>query len=185
MTHVMIDLETLGTGPNALIISIGAVRFNPLVMDDVSDSFHVGVDLASIPANAYGFDIEPGTVGWWLNPERAAGRSALEDVAKADLLSVLDGFALWLHELAFSGDPKIWGNGASFDNVILRNAYEKLGMIAPWQFYNDRCYRTFKNLAPEIKAVRVGAHHSALDDALTQTAHMQCIVSYLNLTEVD
>lgn len=181
MTHVMVDLETVGTGPNALIISIGAVKFDPLKLEDPTDSFHVGIDLSSLPTTAYGFDIEPGTVGWWLHPERAAGRAALNEVAKTDIGSALDGFALWLG----AGAHRIWGNGASFDNVILRNAYDKLGLEAPWAFWNDRCYRTFKNLAKELKLERIGAHHSALDDALSQAAHLQAIVSYLNLTEVD
>ena len=179
MTHVMVDLETLATSSNALILSIGAVKFDPL-SDQVLDQFHVGVDLDSLPSNAYGLDIEAATVLWWLNAQRAAGREALEAVPKADLASVLDGFSMWIGRNA-----KVWGNGASFDNVILRNAYTKLGLVCPWSFWNDRCYRTFKNLAPSIKTERVGAYHSALDDAVTQASHMQKIVHALKLTEVD
>ena len=179
MSHVMVDLETLSTSDNALIVSIGAVRFNPLA-PEVFDQFHVGIDLDSLPGNAYGFDISPATVGWWLASDRAAGRDALSQVDKTDIASALDGFSLWL-----GPNARVWGNGASFDNVILRNAYEKLGLEAPWPFYRDRCYRTIKNLAPELKAERIGAHHSALDDALTQVSHLQKLVSYLRLTEVD
>ena len=179
MSHVMVDLETLSTSDNALIVSIGAVRFNPLA-PEVFDRFHIGIDLDSLPANAYGFDISPGTVGWWLASDRAAGREALKQIDKTDIGSALDGFALWLGE-----DAKVWGNGVAFDNVILRNAYVKLGLQCPWGFWDDRCYRTIKNLAPELKAERIGAHHSALDDALTQVSHLQKLVSYLRLTEVD
>ena len=179
MSHVMVDLETLSTSDNALIVSIGAVRFNPLA-PEVFDQFHVGIDLDSLPGNAYGFDISPATVGWWLASDRAAGRDALSQVDKTDIASALDGFSLWL-----GPNARVWGNGASFDNVILRNAYEKLGLEAPWPFYRDRCYRTIKNLAPELRATRIGAHHSALDDALTQVSHLQKLVSYLRLTEVD
>ena len=179
MTHIMADLETLATSSNALILSIGAVKFDPL-SDQVLDQFHVGVDLDSLPSNAYGLDIEAATVLWWLNAQRAAGREALEAVPKADLASVLDGFSMWIGRNA-----KVWGNGVAFDNVILRNAYVKLGLHCPWGFWDDRCYRTIKNLAPELKAERIGAHHSALDDALTQVSHLQKLVSYLRLTEVD
>jgi exodeoxyribonuclease VIII len=182
--HTMIDLETLGTGSNALILSLGAVKFDPLTAE-VIDKFHVGLDLDSLPAKAYGFDIEPGTVGWWIHPDRAPGRDALVEVAKTDIGSLLDGFSMWLTDLAFSSDPIIWGNGANFDNVILRNAYEKLGLETPWHFWNDRCYRTLKKLAPSVALVRARAHHSALDDALSQAVHMQAIVAHLNLTEVD
>jgi exodeoxyribonuclease VIII len=177
--HTMIDLETLGTGPNALIISIGAVKFDPNA-SEVGEKFHVGIDLHSFPAKAYGFDIDPGTVGWWLDPERSAGRVALEETPKTDILSALDGFSLWLNK-----DMPIWGNGAAFDNVILRNAYDRVGLVAPWGFYDDRCYRTFKNIAPDApRAVRFGAHHSALDDAVTQAVHLQEIVKFLKLPAV-
>ena len=191
MTHVMVDLETLATSSNALILSIGAVKFDP-TGDEISEKFHVGIDLASLPLNSYGLDIEAATVLWWLDAQRAAGREALEAVPKADIASVLEGFGMWLDnargEIPFKGSPpsvKVWGNGASFDNVILRNAYTKLGMDAPWKFWDDRCYRTFKNLAPSMKTERMGAYHSALDDAVTQASHMQKIVRALKLTVVD
>ena len=28
-THAMIDIETLGTGPNCVVLTVGAVKFNP------------------------------------------------------------------------------------------------------------------------------------------------------------
>ena len=179
MNHIMLDLETLATSSNALILSIGAVKFDPM-SDEISEKFHVGVDLGSLPLNSYGLDIEAATVLWWLDAQRAAGREALEAVPKTDLASALEGFGMWIGDNA-----RVWGNGASFDNVILRNAYLKLGLVCPWDFWNDRCYRTLKNLAPELKANRIGSHHSALDDALTQVSHLQKLVSYLRLTEVD
>ena len=179
MNHIMLDLETLATSSNALILSIGAVKFDPM-SDEISEKFHVGVDLGSLPLNSYGLDIEAATVLWWLDAQRAAGREALEAVPKTDLASALEGFGMWIGDNA-----RVWGNGASFDNVILRNAYTKLGMDAPWRFWNDRCYRTFKNLAPRMEVRRVGAHHSALDDAVTQASHLQKLVLALKLTEVD
>jgi exodeoxyribonuclease VIII len=175
----MLDLETLGTGPNALIISIGAVKFDPQAIAEVEEKFHVGIDLSSLPPNAYGFDIEPGTVSWWLSPERAPGRDALSQVPKTDIASALDGFAMWV-----ANDTLMWGNGAAFDNVLLRNAYMKLGLIPPWNCWEDRCYRTLKNLAPSLQVTRVGAHHSAVEDALTQAYHLQQVVKHLNIGDI-
>ena len=177
--HVMLDLEALSTSSNALILSIGAVKFDPMQVDEVVDKFHVGVNLGSLPNKAYGFDIDPGTVEWWMAPDRNAGRAALEETPKTDFGSALDGFAMWL-----GNDAIMWGNGAAFDNVILRNAYDKFGLVCPWGHWNDRCYRTLKNLMPELRAERVGAHHSALDDALTQAIHMQKLVAKLGLGAV-
>lgn len=175
--HTMVDLETLGTGPNALILSIGAVKID-LANLSLGEQFHVGLNLDSLPSNAYGFDIEPATVGWWLHPARSAGRQALDDVAMTDIGSMLEGFALWMGD-----DNFVWGNGSSFDNVVLRNAYEKLGMEPPWPYWKDRCYRTVKNLAPDLTIQRLGAHHNALDDARSQATHMLALFEKLGLRE--
>ena len=175
--HTMLDLETLGTGPNALILSIGAVKFN-LKNLTLGEQFHVSVDLDTLRTDAYGFDIDPGTVKWWMAAERQPGRDALAAAPKTDLPSMLEGFALWMGE-----DNFVWGNGSSFDNVVLRNAYEKLGMEPPWPYWKDRCYRTVKNLAPDLLIQRLGSHHSALDDARSQATHMLALFSKLGLRE--
>jgi exodeoxyribonuclease VIII len=72
----------------------------------------------------------------------------------------------------YGEDVKIWGNGASFDNVILANAYRRNDLNIPWKYYNDRCYRTMKSLAPHIKMEREGTHHNALSDAISQANHL-------------
>ena len=66
----------------------------------------------------------------------------------------------------------VWGNGASFDNVILANAYEALGRRAPWQFWQDRCFRTVKSMYPKLELARLGTYHNALDDAKWQTEYL-------------
>jgi hypothetical protein len=83
-------------------------------------------------------------------------------------------FAEWMR-----GEVNVWGNGAAFGNVILRSAYAACGLLPPWEFWNDRCYRTLKNLRPDIKLERSGTHHNALDDAITQAEHAVVILSAL------
>lgn len=49
-THIMIDSETLATSPNAAILTIGAVKFDPLgdeLYVPEMESFYVKVDLDS------------------------------------------------------------------------------------------------------------------------------------------
>jgi hypothetical protein len=163
--HVMLDLETMGNGNDAAIVSIGAVKFDT---DHILDEFHVGVELAS--AMQFGGKADPGTVEWWLHPDRAQARDNLLALVKIDLPSALQGFSQW-----FGEDKPIWGNGATFDNVILRSAYARAGMEYPARFWNDRCYRTVKNAYPEITLVREGVHHDACDDARCQAKHLQAI----------
>lgn len=65
----------------------------------------------------------------------------------------------------------IWGNGATFDNMILRNAYLATGQRQPWNFRDDVCFRTVKYLFP-LKKEFQGVRHHALDDARNQAKYL-------------
>mgnify|MGYP006408929027 CR=1 FL=1 len=69
--HIMIDLETMGTRPDAPIISIGAVAFDA---NGPLDSFYAGVNLGS-SVNS-GAKIDASTVLWWMQQSDEA-RAAL------------------------------------------------------------------------------------------------------------
>jgi exodeoxyribonuclease VIII len=185
----MIDLETLGTSNNALIWGLGAVVFNPdghypdiLAGDYLGERFYVNIDIKS--SLEYKGVIDADTLTWWLDPQRNAAREQLL-VNPIDVGSALETFSMWLdhqaHRIEQPYNIVMWGNGATFDNVILRRAYERLGLEVPWKFYNDRCYRTIKSLAPDIKLERVGTYHNAVDDAVSQAEHLVRIVKSLNI----
>lgn len=176
---IMVDLETMGTASTAPVIAIGAVAFkyeNGVLT--IGGEFYRTIDLRS-EQNA-GAVIEAGTVMWWMQQSDAARRKLTSGEVSAH--EALQEFALWL--VATTNEPRIWGNGASFDNVILVSAYKRHGIALPWNYYNDRCYRTLKNLAPHIHLVRTGTHHNALDDARVQTNHLGDICRELKLTEL-
>jgi exodeoxyribonuclease VIII len=165
----MLDLETFGNGNDAVIASIGAVKFNET---EILDEFHVGVDPAS--CQALGLKMDASTIIWWLHPDRTEAREQLLALERVDLASALVGFNDWI------GEPlPIWGNGSTFDNVILRSAYRAAGIEYPAPFWLDRCYRTVKALAPGIQLVREGTHHDACDDARCQAKHLQAIAAHL------
>ena len=179
--HVMIDLETLGKGSHAAIWTIGAVKFNPMhcaetieELMDTTEKFHVCVTMESAFARGRA---DHSTVQWWMGTERDTARRAIFAMPEVDLVEVLYGFKEW-----FGEDKPVWGNGATFDNVILSNAFAACNNDRPWSYKNDRCYRTFKSLAPDVKPIDVGIAHGALDDALAQAWHIQRIVKRLNLT---
>ena len=160
--HIMIDLETIGVNPTAPIITIGAVRFDKY---GSQDSFYASVDLKS--AVESGAIIEPDTVMWWLQQSEEA-RDALMLSAES-ITEVLEGFREWIDEQDVEG---VWGNSSAFDNVILAQAYKRLGMEVPWHFSKDRCYRTVKTMVPYVQINRTGTHHNALDDAVAQVDHL-------------
>lgn len=163
MTHVMIDIETLGTGNDAVILSIGACKFTDL---DIIDSFHVGIFPES--CQQYGLTIDASTVMWWMQPDRDEARKQLLALNKVDLYEALSGFVDWYGDVSLP----TYGNGASFDNVLLRNAFKVANIQCPWKFWDDRCYRTMKNLNPAITHPRKGTHHDAHDDAIYQAEHL-------------
>lgn len=172
-THCMIDLETLGKGSRAAIRTIGAVKFDPSE-SGVIDKFHVRVGLES--AMQYGI-VDASTLDWWLEPEKAEANAAIMAMESVDLTVALDGFSQWL-----GADMPVWGNGATFDNVIMTNAYLACGLDRPWSFWHDRCYRTIKSLLPVVKLQPLGLAHTALDDAEAQALHLQKLVNELGIS---
>lgn len=171
--HIMIDLETLGRKPGCAILSIGAVKFDlndPDTPIDELDKYHVAIS----PDSGAGLVCDPETVAWWLHPDRHDARVALGKVPQADLSSALQGLTDW----AFDNSPKIhgwWGNSAAFDLGILAAAYQHVGVEQPWQFWEERCFRTLKACFNVTKKEVRGVAHSALDDAITQTEILRAL----------
>ena len=167
---VMLDLETMGTGPDAAIVAVGAVEFNFLTQT-LGRPFYRVVILDT--AVAGGGVIDASTVMWWLRQsERARNDICGEGLA---MQQVLAEFSAWL--ISLGENVRIWGNGAAFDNVILSQAYRRAGMRVPWPHWNDRCYRTVKALLPAVKMERAGTHHNAIDDATSQAKHLMALLT--------
>jgi hypothetical protein len=161
--HVMIDLETMGTRPNAPIIAIGAVTFDTV---GILDTFYCNIDLESAVNDSHAV-VDPKTVLWWME-QGGEARSALRE-NKLRVIPALCDFRDWLKPYDPDG---VWGNGASFDNIILSETYRRLNMTPPWEFWKDRCYRTMKGMYPDIPMERTGVHHNALNDAESQANHL-------------
>jgi len=170
--NVMLDLETMGTRPGSAIVAIGAIEFDPQ-SDQLGRTFYTTNSLAS--AVDLGLAMDPGTVTWWLAQSDTARKELTE--AKGDLKASLQTFSAWL--LGCGSDVRVWGNGSDFDNVLLGEAYRTIGLKAPWNFWNNRCYRTMKGLAPQVKLTWDGVRHNALDDAKYQARHLQLILREL------
>ncbi|EFL2384750.1 3'-5' exoribonuclease, partial [Escherichia coli] len=117
--HLMIDLETMGKNPDAPIISIGAIFFDPQT-GEMGPEFSKTIDLETA-----GGVIDRDTIKWWLKQSREAQSAILTDEIP------LDDALLQLREFIDenSGEffVQVWGNGATFDNVILRRSYERQG----------------------------------------------------------
>ena len=168
MLDIMLDLETMGVGPKAAIIAIGAVEFD-VNAGEIGARFYRNVDLESSMRS--GCEIDAPTMLWWLRQSEEA-RAMFSKEIPTPLPQALCDFSQWVSLCGKPEEVLVWGNGASFDNVILSSAYKATGLIQPWGRSNDRCYRTVKAQHPTVKLVRVGTHHNAADDAESQARHM-------------
>ena len=175
MNHVMLDLETLGTKPGCVIISIGATAFDPATKA-IGDGFYTVVNQGSCEAS--GLTTDKRTVGWWMHQSDDAKKVLVESRnGGMSLTDALDAFSEYLG--AFSKNVRIWGCGSDFDNVILSHCYAATGKRLPWQYTSNRCYRTLKALMPAIEMKREGTYHNAYDDSVSQAKHANEILNKL------
>ena len=171
MKHIMIDLETLGTRADSVILSLGAVKFD-LTSGKIDDKgFYASI---SVDSNLdLGRRIQEDTLLWWFKQDIAAQSVFHED--KTTLAQALEDFSDWVG----TDDYEVWSNGADFDIPMLAHAYAQIQMEAPWKFWASNCFRTYKKL-PGAKAIAgtvpfSGVKHNALADAFHQAQVAQAI----------
>lgn len=176
--NVEVDTETLGVRPGCVVLSIGAVKFNPragvqTAAELLKDSFTVNIDLRD--SLDLGFTIDPDTLLWWMKQSKEAQASAFSKPTVPPAVA-LTSFVAWFKEK--EPGVQIWGNGSDFDVPILQAYFDKLGLQAPWKFRNVRCHRTIKNSFTYNEDLITGnlIHHDALSDAIYQAQELQSIV---------
>lgn len=182
MKHIMLDLETMSSDHDAAIVAIGACEFDTRG-DGTGAEFYVRVNLES--AMQAGMTISAPTILWWLQQSEVARKETFEGQTEP-LEYAIKQFAGYVNEISGHQprDVAVWGNGATFDNVIIRSAFTAVGIAPPWSFKNDKCYRTIKNLVPADKLPpweRTGTAHYALEDAKTQALYLQKCYKVLGL----
>lgn len=167
MNHVMLDIETFGTKPGAVIRSIGLVQFSPEA-DELGKTLYLNLDKQQQLDK--GAHVCPNTEAWWERQSKSA---------KSQLETNIYGVGLALEiVIAFIKGAKIkfvWSHGSSFDTVLLENLFDRFGYKTPWLYYNTRDTRTIFDLA-KFKCTdmpREGTAHNALDDAIHQAKVIQ------------
>jgi hypothetical protein len=170
--HIMVDLETLDNVPGGVILSIGAVGFNAQT-GQLGPEFYAVLDKSS--CDFLGLTTSTETLNWWASQSDEA-RAVLRDATggsglHADL--VAQEFSNWIGTHFERDKVHMWSNGADFDLPFLQVLYARCGLRLPWKFYNNRCYRTLKNLFGGLvpKPEFDGTKHNALDDAIFQAKH--------------
>jgi hypothetical protein len=173
-TDVMIDLETLATSTDAAILTIGAVKFDPLgleLKEPAMDSFYCKVDLDS--CDRIGLVTNDDTIAWWASQSKEAQEAAFDP---EDRIDIEDAFAR-LYKFCW-GAKRVWSNGSCFDIMICEHVFKKVGRAIPWKFWEIRDVRTAFDLGINPQRPPVTAHHS-LEDAYNQAIGIQNVYNTL------
>lgn len=179
MKHIMLDIETLATAQKAVVVSLGAVAFDPH-SEELGERFYVEfADLAF--QQQMGRILDADTVSWWMRQSDEAKQLFVEKESP-ERLNTATALVAFGHFIARNGgkNAEIWGNGSDFDNVIVGSLYDDFCMPKPWSYSRNRCYRTMRAcFGADVPRTRHGVHHNGLDDAITQAIHLQGIFACL------
>jgi hypothetical protein len=178
-THVMIDIETLGTDPDAVILTIGGVKFDP---NDESrgtwDHFYYSLDIAEQMDTRSTTDE---TIEWWAKTNPKMLLEELDNTDRTPVIDVLKALNRW--QVA---TDNIWAQGILFDLGILENIYREYEHHIPWTgFWRIRDSRTLIGLmeVDPRKSMTFEAHN-ALEDCKVQALGVQRTLKHLGVTHL-
>lgn len=177
MIHGMIDLETLSTNPNATILTVGGVKFDPYTMAEPSQGMYFRVDVNS--QTEMGRDVMQETVNWWSKQPKEISDEAFSDDNRAsldDMIKKINKFSV--------GVDVFWCQGPLFDYAILQDIYKQLGYPVPWQYWQIRDSRTLFSLVPKDPDEKRTGLHNALEDCYFQAKKVQRVYKQLGIKNV-
>jgi hypothetical protein len=158
MPDAMLDIETLSTRPESVVLTLGAVKFSPWDSDvDTSQGLYVRIDVDE--QLNLGRHVQQETVDWWGKQAEEVREEALGEHERTRITDLLDQLNKFL-----VGVDNIWCQGPAFDIVILENLYRQMGRPTPWQFWQIRDSRTlFAVHGDPREKGRAGAHNALID----------------------
>jgi hypothetical protein len=168
---LMIDLETLGTTQKAHVLSIGLAFFED---SNLVSSRHMLLP----PQGQENRERSYSTVMWWVaqavkNPD--AAQALL--VSREEGYSVGSALATLRDDITQYKPTEVWANSPTFDCAILRDLYDQNNMPTPWQFWQERDFRTLKAMADSPSPAFEGVQHNAEADAIYQA---KCVHHWLS-----
>ncbi len=189
MIDVMLDLETMDTEADAVIVSIGACFFDPL-KGHIGEVFDRVIDVDSCLKKS--MKISASTLGFWLKNPKAAEAVFSDTVTKSPLESALRSFFAYLDYASGNqlGKVRLWANDPSFDKSIITYSARACNLKYPLEFWNTRCMRTIVGLCPPqlIKTWKENnpreGYHQASYDAIYQAQLVSYILRELGCEEL-
>ena len=170
--HLMVDLETMAVSPNAVVLTLGAVHFNPWG-NGYGEKLYMRINIDD--QDKFGREVDPNTLEWWSKQDPVVMEEAFSDDNRVSLVEAVDRF----HKFAWGCDA-FWSHGATFDLVIIESIYKQLGKPLPWQFWQLRDTRTIFDLGFDPDMPK-GGKHDALQDAIRQAVGVQNVYTKLKI----
>ena len=166
--HGMIDLETLGVNPDSVVMTLGAIKFNPFQNEEPHSPLYLRCDIEE-QSEKLGRTIDDSTMEWWGKQPKE-----IQDEAFGDHERVLsDNLTKQLNKWCVGLDY-IWCQGPTFDFVILQDLYKNIGKPVPWNYWQIRDSRTLFKMLPEDPRKKVQNNaHNALADCYFQAKCVQ------------
>ena len=168
----MIDCETLATGTQPVILTLGACKFDPLgdeIRNPKMEVLYLRLDIES--QTAVGRDVNDDTIAWWARQTKEAQEEALGDPTPDNPRYTLTEALDRLYKFCW-GAKTVWSNGATADIVWLESAFRQVNRAVPWKFWEIRDVRTAFDIGINPQMPPVTAHN-ALEDAVNQAIGVQ------------
>lgn len=151
MEHLMLDIETLGTDPGAVILSIAFVEFD---IETGKTGKEWMAKIALEDSVNHGFKIDPATLRWWLEQDPAVLKDNISIPSGQESICTVETVIAELiayFDIYFDKDVKVWGNSNRFDMGILIPYIQKITNRPIWKYSKERDVRTLVALNPDIK----------------------------------
>jgi len=173
----MLDLESLGTRPDCVILTLGAVKFDPFELGkEPGPGLYLRIDVDE--QTAIGRNIQDDTLNWWMNQAEDVREEAFGTEDRVSLSTMYQELNRFL-----VGANNIWAQGPVFDIAILENIYRQQGWPTPWQFWQIRDSRTLFGVHGDPREKGKAGLHNALEDCVSQAVAVQKVYNKLGLTK--
>lgn len=175
--HFMLDIETLGVGPNAVITEIACAPFmlekqgedggviREFFFDDFPNNFyHTRVDVRKQTENGRSMDQQ--SVNWWISQNIGKFTDFFVVAPSPDF--VAEGFTNFLLSVAKQCSIVVWARDPDFDCVLMRNFLESYELKIPWSYSQTRSHRTLLDVSGKLNTRHPTFAHNADIDCLLQ-----------------
>lgn len=172
---VMLDIETMGFRPECVVLTFGAIKFDPYNPGlEPHTGFYQRLNVDE--QLALGRTVDDSTMEWWSQQAESVREEAFADEDRVSLVE----FAKELNKYMVGVD-NIWAQGPTFDFVIIENLFRMIDVPVNWQFWQIRDSRTLFQVAGDPRKADRAEAHNALADCYYQAKGVQDVFKQLGV----